>query len=295
MRLHRNRRCIRALILLLARLPQSAASRHKRLSFITLAAAAQSRAVQNTLRQRGLGVEYAMDRDGNIRQIGGPGSANILPGSGAGAGLNNRNIVGMEVIGKNDADINAAQVKAAQEFINKNYPNTPVYGHGEVNPGHKEATEGATIVNAIRNARALAGDQPAAAVAGSSPSAPANMSPEDLRESRNFYGPLLGAANKTAGSLRETQALHGQALRDHFGYRGAMHRADADQIDLLGDARRAGLMARPMQHEVSGKAHLVVDVNAPAGTRAKMAKMDGMFKQVTLNRGRAMPRADLEG
>jgi hypothetical protein len=137
--------------------------------------------VQNTLRQRGLGVEYAMDRDGNIRQIGGPGSANILPGSGVGAGLNNRNIVGMEVIGKNDADINAAQVKAAQEFINKNYPNTPVYGHGEVNPGHKEATEGATIVNAIRNARALAGEpQPAAS------------------------GPTK---------------MHGQALRDHFGHR----------------------------------------------------------------------------
>ena len=38
--------------------------------------------VQATLRQRGLGVEYVMDRAGNIVHTGGPGSANILPGYG---------------------------------------------------------------------------------------------------------------------------------------------------------------------------------------------------------------------
>jgi uncharacterized protein YoxC len=109
--------------------------------------------VQETLQQRRLGVEYAMDREGNIRQIGGPGSRHMLTGWGAGAGLSNANTVGMEVIAKNDRDVTAAQVKAAQAFIAQNYPNTPVFGHGQVNPGHKEADEGMTIVNAIKQAR----------------------------------------------------------------------------------------------------------------------------------------------
>jgi N-acetylmuramoyl-L-alanine amidase len=110
--------------------------------------------VQNTLRQRGLGVEYVMDREGDIYRTGNPGAAHIMPGSGVGAGLSNRNTYGMEVIARNDRDVTPAQIAAAKKFIAKNYPNTPVFGHGEVNPGHKEATEGMSIVNAIRNQRA---------------------------------------------------------------------------------------------------------------------------------------------
>jgi N-acetyl-anhydromuramyl-L-alanine amidase AmpD len=110
--------------------------------------------VQNTLRQRGLGVEYVMDRDGNIVQTGGRGAANIMPGWGPkGKGLNNSNIIGMEVIAKNDRDVTAAQIKAAKAFIDKNYPDLPVFGHGEVNPGHKEPDEGLSITNAIREGR----------------------------------------------------------------------------------------------------------------------------------------------
>jgi hypothetical protein len=112
--------------------------------------------VQETLRQRHLGVEYVMDRDGNIVQTGGRGAANIMPGWGPkGQGLNNSNILGMEVIAKNDRDVTAAQVAAAKAFIGKNYPELPVYGHGEVNPGHKEADEGMTITSAIRAQRDL--------------------------------------------------------------------------------------------------------------------------------------------
>jgi hypothetical protein len=33
------------------------------------------------------------------------------------------------------------------------YPDLPVFGHGEVNPGHKEADEGMSITNAIREGR----------------------------------------------------------------------------------------------------------------------------------------------
>jgi hypothetical protein len=122
-----------------------------------------SQGVENTLRQRGLGVEYVMERDGTIRQIGGPGSANIMnesryrnsPILGEGKPfLTNRNIVGMEVIAKDDKDVTPAQRAAAARFIRERYPNTPVFGHGEVNPGHKEADEGMTITNSIRQERA---------------------------------------------------------------------------------------------------------------------------------------------
>ena len=109
--------------------------------------------VEGTLRQRGLGVQYVMDREGHISRIGGPGAHHIMAGKGVGAGLSNRNVVGMEVIARNDADVTPAQVAAARAFIQKYYPNTPVYGHGEVNPGHKEASEGMSITRAIRNER----------------------------------------------------------------------------------------------------------------------------------------------
>jgi Phage tail lysozyme len=61
--------------------------------------------VQATLRERGLGVQYVMDREGNIVKTGGPGAAHIKTGWGAGAGLSNKNVVGMEIIAKNDADV----------------------------------------------------------------------------------------------------------------------------------------------------------------------------------------------
>lgn len=109
--------------------------------------------VQDTLRQRHLGVEYVMDRDGNITRIGNPGAAHMLPGWGAGSGLSNRNTVGMEVIAEDNRDVTPQQVAAAQKFIREKYPNTPVFGHGEVNPGHKEADEGMAIVGAIRRER----------------------------------------------------------------------------------------------------------------------------------------------
>src|SRR5215475_2842445 len=137
--------------------------------------------VIDTLRARGLGVQYVMDRDGNITQIGGPGSQHMLSGWGPqGTGLNNGNTVGMEVIARDNNDVTPKQVQAARDFIAQNYPNTPVFGHGEVNPGHKEADEGMSIVSAIRGG----GDySPAAApsqVAQATPSVAAPSSPADV-------------------------------------------------------------------------------------------------------------------
>lgn len=105
--------------------------------------------ILSTLKERGLGVEYIMDRDGNIFKTGEAGAQNIKPGWGPkGTGLNNSNIVGMEIIADNDKDVNPAQKAAFARFIQARYPNTPLYGHGEVNPGHKEADEGMSAKNA---------------------------------------------------------------------------------------------------------------------------------------------------
>jgi hypothetical protein len=94
------------------------------------------------------------------------------------------------------------------------------------------------------------------------------------------------AAKATKGTA---EAMHGEKLRSHFG-----HRQRAEQPDILGGGQRAGLIGQPMKHEVSGNAHLKIDVNGPSGTQAKMAKMDGMFKSVKINRGRAAPTASQE-
>ena len=98
-----------------------------------------------------MGVKYVMDRDGKIYHTGGPGSKDIMRGWGAGAGLSNENTVGMEIIAKDDKDVTRAQVLSAQAFARKH--NTPVFGRGEVNPGHKQATEGWTVTHAIREER----------------------------------------------------------------------------------------------------------------------------------------------
>src|SRR5215813_846913 len=120
-----------------------------------------------TLRDRGLGSQYLMDRDGTIYAYGGAGSSHIQPNDkwgGDAPGLSNKNAIGMEVVARDDGDITPAQIASARRFIANNYPDVPVYGHGEVNPGHKQANEGATITAAIRGDRA-GGRQPPVQVA----------------------------------------------------------------------------------------------------------------------------------
>jgi murein DD-endopeptidase MepM/ murein hydrolase activator NlpD len=109
-----------------------------------------------TLEQRGLGSQYLMDRDGTIYNFAGAGSPHIRPNDlyhGRAPGLSNENAVGMEVVARDNHDVTPAQVEAARKFIDQYYPDVPVYGHGEVNPGHKQADEGMAIVNAIRSER----------------------------------------------------------------------------------------------------------------------------------------------
>ena len=105
--------------------------------------------VIRTLNERGLGVQYIIDREGNLHTTGMP-SRHMRPGQGKGAGLNNSNTVGVEIIGRDDTDILPVQVEAAKKLREQlGLKPEQVYGHGEVNT-HKQATEGSTVVKAIR-------------------------------------------------------------------------------------------------------------------------------------------------
>lgn len=110
--------------------------------------------VVDTLNQRGLGVQYVMDRDGKIFRTlpEGARGAHTRPAQN-GSGLDNSNTMGMEVIAKDDRDITPAQVEASKAFLSglqRAYPGLKVFGHGEIND-HKQETEGRTIVEAFRN------------------------------------------------------------------------------------------------------------------------------------------------
>lgn len=119
--------------------------------------------VISTLNQRGLGVQFVMDRDGKIYRALPDGSrgAHIMEGDVNGLHLSNSNTIGMEVIAKDDSDVTPEEVQAGVAFYKKlqqRYPGLQVYGHGYVNPGHKQATEGKTIVDAIHAAEQLPAD-----------------------------------------------------------------------------------------------------------------------------------------
>jgi hypothetical protein len=107
----------------------------------------------------GVGAQYIMDREGNVhdvlKEFGYSGTIGIsdkaVPG---GMSVRNRNSVQMEIIAKDDKDVTDLQAKRFAEFMKADYPETPVFGHGQVNPGHREATEGQKARLAVEAERA---------------------------------------------------------------------------------------------------------------------------------------------
>ena len=105
-----------------------------------------------------LGVHYIIDRDGSIHSALPPGSrgAHIMPSKIN--DLSNYNTYGVEVIAKDNNDITPEQIAAGQRLYThlsagRSEP-LGVFGHGELNPGHKLPDEGLAIVNPIRTAAA---------------------------------------------------------------------------------------------------------------------------------------------
>jgi hypothetical protein len=114
----------------------------------------QWQGVVATFKQRGYPTQYIIDRDAKAYRVipAGYGAQHMLPGlPPAGVGLNNRNTEGVEVIANNNDDVTPEQVKAGRGLISAlGYARNQVFGHGEVNPGSKQTTEGADIAYSYR-------------------------------------------------------------------------------------------------------------------------------------------------
>jgi hypothetical protein len=112
-----------------------------------------------SMHERGLGVQFIIDRNGRVLDTGVPmGAAHTRPGQRGTnpfiEGLSNRNTVGIEVIAENDGDVLPIQVRAATELINRNFSGVPVLGHGQIRPQEQGTEEGSTIAGAVRDMRA---------------------------------------------------------------------------------------------------------------------------------------------
>jgi hypothetical protein len=122
--------------------------------------------LESTFHQRNVSSHFSVDRDGTIYQHVPPGEVaqHMRPGWGAkGEGRSNRNMLGVEVMASADGDVTSrqresvAQLNAAMAKEHGYDPTADVFGHGEVNPGHKEADEGMSSVGRIRSGELTGG------------------------------------------------------------------------------------------------------------------------------------------
>jgi hypothetical protein len=214
--------------------------------------------VGDTLNSRGLGSQYIMDRDGTIYRF--------LPQGARGAhilnseinDLSNANTEGMEVIAKDDKDITPAQVASARRFAqwySGQHPGVEYFGHGQVNPGHKEADEGRTLTLASREAAGGGATvQPASLTVGG-PATAAAMPPEaqrvvgglgsrglDAMHSAVLAGNIQQESNFNAGSRNEKEGGIGllswrldrrDALESFARSRGSSPGDHETQMDFL--------------------------------------------------------------
>ena len=110
--------------------------------------------VVNVLNDRGLGVQWVIDRDGKVFRTFPEGLTAWHAGTdekdrkpGAPKDLENSTAQGVEVIANNDSDVLPSQVLAAFKLLKwLDFKEDDVWGHGEIT-FNKESTEGATITD----------------------------------------------------------------------------------------------------------------------------------------------------
>ncbi len=213
--------------------------------------------VVQTLNQRGYGVQYVMDRDGSI--------VRTLPEGARGAhilrseinGLNNSNSQGVEVIAKDDKDVTPAQVasgKAFAEAMTKRYPGLEVFGHGEVNPHHKQATEGMSIVAAVRQ------DQAA-------PKVDPNFKPAPIPQEQRTLAGYMGRDFSPISSAEAKEAPYHPPIQDDRSTR-ARGKPSPFPGDAGQDYRARGGAQYSVPHaESAGDAHHPEATSTLGGTR----------------------------
>jgi hypothetical protein len=191
--------------------------------------------VVNTLNQRGLSVQFVVDREGKLHELlpEGTRASHMKTGWGPkGEGKSNRNMQGVEVIARDDRDVTEAQKAAVVALAarqGKRYgydPATSVFGHGEVNPGHKEPREGMSSVDLIRAGAArpqipnvASGARGAASVGANNSRSTSNSSSTETHIGElNVHSAAqdaTGIANDIWGALdRNTEAGHANFGKD---------------------------------------------------------------------------------
>jgi N-acetyl-anhydromuramyl-L-alanine amidase AmpD len=111
--------------------------------------------VVNILNDRGLGVQWIIDREGKVYRSFPEGMTAWHTGhqdqKDAPSDLQNQTAQGVEVVAKNDRDVLPVQILAAFKLLKYlGYTKDQVWGHGEVTY-NKQASEGETITDFWRN------------------------------------------------------------------------------------------------------------------------------------------------
>jgi spore germination cell wall hydrolase CwlJ-like protein len=191
--------------------------------------------VKAVYQQRGLaGAHLFMDRQGNISQTLGFDQAgqHIRNGQGPGRGLSNANTIGIEISAKDDSDITPEQRASMQKLypqLQQQFPGLKVFGHGEINP-HKQETEGATVVNDLRNMGKPAAEQtPAPAAADQT--GPTTIDPDkaDNPLTINVTPSNTDLSNTDLGPVgpADQSDLGGDGIGDIGGLLGGLDSGDA--------------------------------------------------------------------
>jgi hypothetical protein len=110
----------------------------------------------DTLKARGLGYHYMVDRDGSITEfVPGDQKAWHAGKTDKKPNLTNSNTVSISLVAKDDSDVTKEQIKAGfglGKDLMARYGASQVAGHGETS-SHKNSEEGKTLANALRSGR----------------------------------------------------------------------------------------------------------------------------------------------
>jgi len=219
----------------------------------------------NTMNQRGLGYNFIVDRDGTIYQFIGTGrrGAHILPGWGPmGSGLSNANTIGISGAGKEDKNFTPAQIAAMRKlavFLGKKYgiPPSRFFGHGEVNPGHRDKEEGTSVTRWTRGLRSWDDVQPG-------PSSQQRARPTGRVE----IGDLdIGGQKSAAPSWLQSVTP-----------------SDSEAVDLGKATNRAREQVTSMLARPRSRMGLKVNIRAPSGTTVKTESEGGFQGNTTVSR-----------
>jgi hypothetical protein len=185
-----------------------------------------------TFKKTNFPAQFVIDRDGQIYQTlpDGYRGQHVRDSWGPlGAGKGNSNLEGVEIIANNNGDVLPVQQQAAARLVAmraQKYgydPRTSVYGHGELNPGHKEADEGMSTVTRIRNGSLST--TPSAGAAAAAGAASGTSSPPAVATA----APVPGATTPAAAAAPPTRSAG---------------EAPAGTTEVWGDSLGVGLNAR---------------------------------------------------